>query len=139
MQRPLAEIHGIELSVDDTLGWPKILGDQSKLMQVFVNLVVNALDADREAGGRTILINHAVEHDHLVIRIEDEGPGMPAEVASQLFRPFFSTKAQGTGLGLAIVKKIVDLHGGTIALRPRERQGTVAEVRLRLAPPVRGE
>ena len=133
MQGPVAEAAGVSLRARTT-SLPRILGDQAKLMQVFVNLLVNAIDAMGGQGGGEIVIDAVPEGDLLVVRVLDEGPGLPAEVASEVFRPFFSTKEQGTGLGLAIVKRIVDLHGGSVALRPREGRGTAAEVRLRLAP-----
>ncbi|HRI06812.1 MAG TPA: ATP-binding protein [Nannocystaceae bacterium] len=133
MQAPVAEAAHVAIRAT-TVGLPRILGDQAKLMQVFVNLLVNAIDATREHGRGEIVIEAAADGEgFLVVRVGDDGPGMPAEVASNAFRPFFSTKEQGTGLGLPIVKRIVDLHGGSITLRPREGGGTIAEVRLQLA------
>jgi PAS domain S-box-containing protein len=134
MQAPVAEAAGVTVAARTT-ELPRIYGDQSKLMQVFVNLLVNAIDALREGGRGSITIDAAPDEagSMLLVRVADDGPGVPAEVAPQLFRPFFSTKAQGTGLGLAIVKRIVDLHGGTIAVRPRDGGGTVVEVGLRIA------
>jgi len=134
MQAPVAEMAGVTV-VATTTDLPRIYGDQSKLMQVFVNLLVNAIDALRERGLGSITIDAEPDTSGatLLVRVSDDGPGVPAEVAPQLFRPFFSTKAQGTGLGLAIVKRILDLHGATIAVRPREGGGTVVEVGLRIA------
>ncbi|MCB9567251.1 MAG: response regulator [Myxococcales bacterium] len=134
MQAPVAEAAAVSIKAAGTEQWPAVLGDQSKLTQVFVNLVVNAIDAIRDQQGGTIEIGAEVEGEHLVIRVVDNGPGISDEIAASVFRPFFSTKEQGTGLGLAIVKRIVDLHGGEISLRPGDGGGAVAEVRLRLAP-----
>ena len=61
-----------------------------------------------------------------VIRIEDNGPGVPAEVLSQVFEPFFTTKARGTGLGLAMARRLVEAHGGSIELH----SGSVFRIQL---------
>ncbi len=135
MQRPVAAAAGVVLSAPNLDRWPRVLGDQSKLTQVFINLVVNAIDAMRESGGGTITVSAQARGEFLVIRVEDEGPGMPEDVRSKAFRPFFSTKEQGTGLGLPIVKRIIDLHRGEIRIEARPTGGTAVETCLRLAPP----
>lgn len=119
------------MALDD---WPAILGDQNKLAQVFINLIVNAIDAMRESVGGTLTISADRRGEHLVVRVEDEGPEMPEDVRCQVFRPFFSTKEQGTGLGLPIVKRIIDLHKGDISINARTGGGTTIKVCLRLAP-----
>jgi len=134
MQRPVAEAAGVTIHAAGLESWPRILGDQSKLTQVFVNLVVNAIDAMREGGGGTITISAERTGGLWVTRVDDEGPGMPEDVRSQIFRPFFSTKEQGTGLGLPIVKRIIDLHRGQIRIDASASGGTAVEVLLHLAP-----
>jgi PAS domain S-box-containing protein len=141
MQRPIAEAAGVQLIADGLDAWPAVLGDQSKLTQVFINLVVNAIDAMRGcphreayAGVQQIEVGAEPRDGYLVVRVVDNGPGMPDEVRSNAFRPFFSTKEQGTGLGLPIVKRIIDLHRGSIEILPAPEGGTSVEVSLRLAP-----
>lgn len=134
MQGPVAEAAGVSINAVALDTWPAILGDQSKLAQVFINLIVNAIDAMRDTVDGTITLSADRRGEHLVVRVVDEGPGMPEDVRCQVFRPFFSTKEQGTGLGLPIVKRIIDLHGGEISIAAGPRGGTVVEVCLRLAP-----
>jgi len=117
-------LRGVDVVVSAESGLPVLRGDRSGLEQVFVNLLLNALDATG-AGGR-IAIRSAAAQRHLAdvpdgtaavaVVIEDGGPGVPVELRERIFDPFFTTKApgQGTGLGLAIVQRIVHDHGGRI-------------------------
>jgi len=68
------------------------------------------------------------------VEVNDDGPGVPADVMDRIFSPFFTTKPQGSGLGLAIVRKIVDAHDGRIDVSAREQRGT----RFRVTLPVSG-
>jgi PAS domain S-box-containing protein len=134
MHRPVAEAAGITLSLHIASGLPKVLGDQSRLTQVLINLVVNALDAMRGQPRGEITVSVEPWPERKVrIAVSDRGPGISAEVAPQIFTPFFSTKERGTGLGLSIAKRIIDLHGGTVDLRPRPDGGAIAEIVLRAA------
>ena len=95
-----------------------------KLEGVFLNLLVNAMDATPEGG--TIRITTKQEGDQIVARITDNGSGIPIELINQVMDPFFTTKeiGQGTGLGLSICYGIMDLHGGSIELESQENLGT---------------
>ena len=104
-------------------------GDRSRLQQVLVNLVRNAVEAMRDQGGGHITLGVEDEGDLLRVSVRDDGPG-PPEDAGEVFRPFFTTKAAGTGLGLAIVDKIVRMHGGEVSLGPRPGGGASAEFTL---------
>ncbi len=135
MQRPLAELAHIALQVSVPDGLPRVLGDQPKLTQVLINLVVNAIDSMREASMRgTIELIGEVLDERVRIRVVDTGPGIDEQVAKDIFRPFVSTKAMGTGLGLSIAKRIIDQHGGTVELGPRPGGGTIASVILQTVP-----
>jgi signal transduction histidine kinase len=132
-------LRGVSVSVEAESGLPVVRGDHSGLEQVFVNLLLNALDATG-AGGR-IAVRAAAKRlgeapageamgtaapRHLAdvpddtpavaVVVEDSGPGVPEDLRERVFDPFFTTKApgQGTGLGLAIVQRIVHDHGGRI-------------------------
>ncbi len=106
----------------------------SQLRQVFVNLIVNAIQAVGERG--VIRLSTEVEGDRVVARIEDDGPGMDAETRARLFDPFFTTKGvgEGTGLGLYVSYEIVNGHDGEIAVRSDPGQGSTFEVRLPIPP-----
>jgi len=106
---------------------PPVLGDRDQLVQVFLNLIKNAAEVTPRQGGTIHLatgfrrgVRLAVPggggrvHLPLMISITDEGPGVPEDIAQNLFDPFVTTKTDGTGLGLAIVAKIVNDHGGLV-------------------------
>ena len=133
MQSPVAEAAGVTLRAEVAPGLPRVLGDQPKLTQVLVNLVVNAIDAMRGVSpGGEIVIGATLVDGQVRIQISDQGTGVDERIASQIFRPFVSTKEMGTGLGLSIAKKIIDQHGGKVELGPRPGGGTVASVTLQV-------
>ena len=90
------------------------IGDQEKLKQVVINLVMNAIEAMKEGGVLTARVECTT--DRVTIAIEDTGPGIPPDVLANVFDPFFTTKEAGTGLGLSIVRKIVDAHAGEVRI-----------------------
>ena len=103
-------------------------GDEGLFRQALLNLTRNAAEACAlaEGGGRVAVcgeIVHGEETSVQRIRVTDNGPGIPANVAPKLFRPFFTTKAKGTGLGLAVVQKIIVQHGGQVEVRNRTEGG----------------
>jgi len=108
---------------------PSVFGSAGELRQVLIVIITNALDAMEENG--VISFTTAVEDGFAVIRISDNGPGIPEEARSRIFDAFFTTKSErgGTGLGLAIAKKIVENNNGSIDVVSTER-GTTFEIRL---------
>jgi C4-dicarboxylate-specific signal transduction histidine kinase len=106
----------VETVVEDHL--PPTLADEQRLAQVLINLAVNAFDALEESRPEAPLVrlSAAREGDHVVISVEDNGKGVPPEVLSQLFTPFFTTKApgHGTGLGLALSREYLETFGARI-------------------------
>jgi signal transduction histidine kinase len=97
---------------------PLVPLDESLSEQAFVNLIQNAYDAMGETGGtlRVTAARADAARDGVEVRIEDTGPGIPAELREQIFNPFVTTKKTGVGLGLSIVSKIMDGHHGTIRI-----------------------
>jgi signal transduction histidine kinase len=93
---------------------PRARGVGGELNQVWANLVDNALDAVPE-GGR-VVVSARAEGPQVIVRVTDNGPGIPAEVKNRIFDPFFTTKpvGQGTGLGLDIVRRLLDQNNATI-------------------------
>jgi signal transduction histidine kinase len=119
---------------------PIIRADGEQLRQVLANLIGNALDAlaSSHTSDPTIEISGGLNlaGTEVWIRIRDNGPGVPAEAANKLFRPFFTTKARGTGLGLSLSRKFVERHGGTIELSSAAGSGAAFVVSLpRTLPP----
>jgi signal transduction histidine kinase len=93
---------------------PKLLVDRVQLQQVFMNLMLNAIEAMKGAGG-TLTISSAMSPDGcLLVSISDTGVGLPPDLAEQIFDPFHSTKPQGTGMGLTITRSIVESYGGRV-------------------------
>jgi len=119
-------------------GLPPVVLDQTKIEQVLVNLLVNAVDAMPD-GGTLVARTHRpqVGGSAVVVEIEDTGTGIEESSREKLFDPFFTTKppGKGTGLGLAVSKSIVALHGGAIGIANREGGGARATVVLRSVRP----
>ncbi len=113
---------------------PAVLGNESKLGQVFINLLVNAVQAlpEGKALSNEISIRTKSEEDGVTITVADSGCGMSEETASRAFDPFYTTKkvGVGTGLGLCICHNIVNSMGGDIRIESRLNKGTTVMVRL---------
>ncbi|MBI5118428.1 GHKL domain-containing protein [Candidatus Poribacteria bacterium] len=102
--------------------------DPRLLKSAILNILINAMEASGE--GSAIDVTAEKLDGQFVIRIEDEGEGIPADVIDRVFDPYFSTKSSGTGLGLSLTKTIVEKHGGEIAIESRQGQGTLVTVTL---------
>ena len=116
-----------------------VMGCDGELQQVFTNLIVNALDAMTETGGR-LKICLGETDSKITVRVCDTGPGIPPEKIEKIFQPFYSTKLNrgGTGLGLSISYDIVQRHGGDLRVESRPGEGACFVVELpRLAPAAR--
>ncbi|WP_325170267.1 trifunctional serine/threonine-protein kinase/ATP-binding protein/sensor histidine kinase [Cupriavidus respiraculi] len=113
--------------------------DRVQLQQVVLNLVTNALDAMAlvPESSRELLVTSVVEHDHVVVRVHDQGTGIDPDTLAHIFDPFFTTKAEGMGMGLAICRSIMEAHGGTLDARARPAGGSVFVFRLRVRQPER--
>lgn len=110
-----------------------ILGKASELQQVLVNLVLNSLEAMEESGkGSFVRCRTGEEDGFSFVTVEDDGPGIPAEILNRIFDPFFTTKPVGrnTGLGLSVSHEIVTGHGGSLSVESEVGQGTRFWVRL---------
>ena len=106
---------------------PRINGSRTRLGQVVLNLMVNALEAmdPGHAQKNLVQIRLRSSSGRVQLTIEDNGPGMAPHVAARIFDPFFTTKQEGgTGLGLAISRQIVEEHGGTLTVRSRQGEST---------------
>lgn len=114
--------------VETELNLPKdpvtIMGNSSQLQQVFVNIILNALQAMKDGGKLIISIKAVTEKDRAVIEISDTGPGIPPAVMEHIFEPFFTTKHDGTGLGLSVSYGIVKEHKGDIQVTSEPGHGT---------------
>jgi signal transduction histidine kinase len=109
---------------------PAVWVDGTQSKQVFLNLLLNALQAMRKGGKLTVRIH--VSGGSLLTSITDEGEGIAPEVRANLFQPFFTTKRGGTGLGLSISQRIIEGHNGRLRLFSHPGAGTTVVVRLPL-------
>jgi signal transduction histidine kinase len=109
---------------------PRVLGDRSQLTQVFMNMMINAVQSMGERG--TLTLATRTSGGRVEVEIRDTGCGIPREHVGQVFDPFFTTKTggQGTGLGLSIAYGIVTAHRGTIIVDSEPGLGTAFTVRL---------
>ncbi|GIV98095.1 MAG: hypothetical protein KatS3mg057_2752 [Herpetosiphonaceae bacterium] len=107
---------------------PMVLSNGDQLRQVFLNLILNAIEAMPDGG--TLTVRTESRASFAVVEVQDTGIGIPAELRSRIFEPFFTSKPGGTGLGLAISAHIVTQHGGRIEVESEEGQGTTFRVIL---------
>lgn len=112
-------------------GVPPVAGDREQLKQVFLNLILNALQAMPDGGRLTV--SAIVREATVEIAVADTGQGIPPENLGKIFNPFFTTRREGTGLGLAITHRIVQGHGGQIGVSSRPGEGTTFTLSLPLA------
>jgi len=113
---------------------PPIVGDRSALGQVFLNLILNAVEASPEVGAGTheITVRTSAEGRHVTAEVRDNGPGISPGELPRIFDPFFTTKSirRGAGLGLAVAFRIVADHGGRIDVDAQMGRGSVFRVAL---------
>ncbi len=114
-----------------------IYADIDKLSTAIANLIRNAIEVQIEQENKWVCISVGEEEGYLVIRVEDEGPGLPEKIKKhELFKPFVTKKKGGTGLGLSIVQRIVMGHRGWVNGHNRKPRGAVFEVGIPLEPPL---
>jgi len=109
-----------------------VLGDPTELREVVTNLLKNALEAIDGPGN--VVISMGERAGHVTVTVDDDGPGIPAELKGRLFTPFFTTKGEkGTGLGLCLSQQIIERHGGELRLDSLPARGTRAQFMLPIA------
>lgn len=127
-----AIFHNINIVKNYDPDIPFILGDNSQLQQVFMNIIMNSAEAMEEVGTLTISTHYDRENEQVVVKISDTGCGIPPENIDRIFDPFFTTKevGEGTGLGLAIAYGIVTKHQGKMSVESTLNEGTTFTIRF---------
>ncbi len=120
-----------DLGADDgVVGDATVMADADQVIQVLVNLGMNAIEAMSDGG--TLRFARGVRGSEVTITVTDTGPGIPAAQTEQVFSPFFTTKSEGTGLGLAVASDIARAHGGRLELVLQDGDGKGATFTLSL-------
>jgi signal transduction histidine kinase len=125
--------YDVSVAIEREQPLPEIDADPEQLKEVLVNLMVNACEAIEKGG--TIVIHEDKNttpsgESIAIIKVSDTGPGIPAAIREKVFEPFFTTKEEGTGLGLSIVARIIEEHGGSVAVESIEGRGATFIISL---------
>jgi signal transduction histidine kinase len=130
--------YDVAIRIDREGRLPEIEADPEQLKEVLVNLVVNACEA-MNRGGQIVIQEKEGDYPDVgrvvVIRLADNGPGIPDSIQDKILQPFFTTKEEGTGLGLSIAARILEEHGGNLDLISEEGEGATFVVTLPIKEP----
>jgi PAS domain S-box-containing protein len=108
--------YSISVRAELTVDLPEVMGDRVQLQQVFMNLMLNGIDAMKDVEGmrKLTIKSQRAEDEELLVSVSDTGVGLPQQQTDQIFNAFFTTKLHGTGMGLSISRSIVESHGGRL-------------------------
>lgn len=126
--QPEATKESVVINWDTTCPQVDIMGDRQQLIQIFINIIKNAIEAMPTGGN--VFINCSVEDSTIVLSIKDTGVGISKERLKHIGQPFFTLKEKGLGLGLTLTTKMVQEHKGTLEINSEETVGTVVKVTL---------
>jgi len=118
-----ADRHSVSVRPELAEGTPKVKADRVQLQQVFMNLMLNAIEAMKKTGGELTIQSQLKQGGQLLISVTDTGVGLPPGKAERIFDAFFTTKPEGSGMGLAITRSIVESHGGRLWATAHEGPG----------------
>jgi len=127
------ESYDIDVKVKREKRLPSISADPDQLKEVLVNLMVNACESMVQGGSIRIEEENSFSEEMgpvVILKVIDNGPGIPESIQDRLFQPFFSTKEEGTGLGLSIATRIVEEHGGRLGVNSKESEGSTFIITL---------
>jgi PAS domain S-box-containing protein len=128
--RHTANRNSISIRTELDAGLPATAADRVQLQQVLMNLMLNGIEAMKDAGGELILTSNRSEEGHILISVSDSGIGLPAHEAERIYEAFFTTKPQGTGMGLSISRRIIESHGGRLWASNNTGRGTTFQFSL---------
>lgn len=131
--KPMCEKNDVTFKQDFRAKSTNVLGDPVQLRQVFVNLLMNALQCFEGKRGTVLLRSmNSFDDKYVIVEVEDNGPGIPDEFRSKIFEPFFTTKelGKGTGLGLSNAMRVMEAQGGKLTLVKSDRGQTIFRVEI---------
>jgi len=126
--------HSVTIRSEIDADTPRIVADRVQLQQVFMNLMLNAIEAMKGTGGELAIRARPDAQGQLIVSLSDTGVGLPAENAERMFDAFHTTKPEGTGMGLAITRSIVESHGGRLWATANEGAGATFHFTLPSEP-----
>ena len=126
---PADAAYETKVDVDAAAQFPPLLMQRGHLMEILVNILLNAREATQGRGHVQVTARHGPNHS-ICMRFQDDGPGIPHDRQEKIFDPYYSTKQKGTGLGLAIVKHNVEIYGGTVTVESELGHGAAFIVNL---------
>jgi signal transduction histidine kinase len=138
-----AKEKGVEIARDFALNLPRVWIDREQMKQVFMNLILNAIQAMGEGGSIFISTRLTSRNDtghagqFVQVEVRDTGVGIPPENIDHIFDPFFTSKEEGSGLGLSISHQIVQEHGGYVTVESKVGLGTTFFINLPIGKPIR--
>jgi two-component system sensor histidine kinase HydH len=121
--RPEAAAREIEMVAEVETALPPVTADPVRLTQALMNLVINAMQAVEKKGRIEVSVRRVEQA--VMVRVSDDGPGIPAEKLRSIFDPYFTTKAEGSGLGLWIAQQIATAHGGSLQAQNGPARGAI--------------
>ena len=126
--------HQVSVSTELNERLPQVLANRAQLEQVFMNLIMNAIEAMDSVADRARLLritsNVIRESSTVLVAIEDTGTGIDSTNEARIFEPFFTTKSKGMGIGLFVCRTIVETHGGRLAASRNDPYGTTFQITL---------
>ncbi|MGD1021793.1 MAG: PAS domain S-box protein [Candidatus Sulfotelmatobacter sp.] len=112
--REKADLNSISIRTEFDSGLPLITADRIQVQQVLMNLMLNGIEAMKDAKGELTVTSKRTDNGQLLFSVSDSGIGLPSGEVDRIFEAFFTTKAQGTGMGLSISRRIIEAHGGSL-------------------------
>jgi signal transduction histidine kinase len=104
----------VSIRTEHAEGIPEVMADRVQVQQVFMNLMLNAIEAMKDTGGELTITARTSPEGELLMAVSDTGVGLPTDHPDRIFESFVTTKPQGTGMGLSITRSIVEAHGGRL-------------------------
>ena len=131
--QPEASRHAVAIRTELAERLPDIIADRVQVQQVLMNLMLNGIEAMKDAPGELVITSQRTDDGQLLISVSDSGVGIPPEQAGRIFEAFFTTKPRGIGMGLSISRTIVESHGGRLWASANTTRGATFQFTLPLA------